>query len=69
LSVSDCGTIDTIAPLANLHNLEWLSAWGSTRILDGDMQPLAQLPRLAEIRMRDRATYHPRISTLKAKAK
>jgi hypothetical protein len=33
------------------------------------MQPLVQLPRLAEIRMRDRATYHPRISTLKAKAK
>jgi internalin A len=61
LGVSDCGRIDSLSPLANLTELEVLYAWGSTRVLDGDLTPLLKLPRLREIRMRDRREYKPRI--------
>jgi hypothetical protein len=61
LGVSDCGRIDSLSPLANLTELEVLYAWGSTRILDGDLNPLLKLPMLREIRMRDRGAYRPRI--------
>jgi hypothetical protein len=66
LSVSNCGDIETIAPLADLQGLERFSAWGSTRVLDGDLRPLLALPHLAEIRMRDRASYEPRVRSLAA---
>ena len=61
LGVSDCGRIDSLGPLANLTELEVLYAWGSTRVLDGDLTPLLKLPKLREIRMRDRHEYKPRI--------
>jgi internalin A len=64
--VSDCGRIDSLSPLANLTNLEVLYAWGSTRVLDGDLTPLAKLPMLREIRMRDRREYRPRIRDIPA---
>lgn len=41
-------------------------AWGSTCIVDRDLSLLARLPRLAEIRMRDRRSYTPRVVDLKA---
>jgi hypothetical protein len=64
LGVSDCGDIETLSPLTGLLQLEVLYAWGSTRILDCNLSPLAQLPRLREIRMRDRRGYRPRLSEL-----
>jgi hypothetical protein len=66
LGVSDCGRIDSLSPLANLTELEVLYAWGSTKILDGDLTPLLKLPMLREIRMRDRREYRPRIRDLPA---
>jgi hypothetical protein len=66
LGVSDCGDVESFAPLSGLVQLEELYAWGSTRIIDGDLSPLAQLPRLREIRMRDRRYYRPRIADLVA---
>jgi hypothetical protein len=41
-------------------------AWGSTRILDGDLSPLARLPRLKQIRMRNRRGYRPAVGDLVA---
>jgi internalin A len=61
LGISDCGRIPSIRPLENLTRLECLYAWGSTRVEDGDLSPLLQLPRLKEIRMRDRREYRPRV--------
>jgi hypothetical protein len=61
LGISDCGRIPSIRPLANLTQLECLYAWGSTRVEDGDLSPLLRLPRLKEIRMRDRREYRPRV--------
>lgn len=64
LGVSDCGEIDSLAPVKALRSLERFSAWGSTRVADGDLSPLAQLRHLREIRMQDRRGYSPRLSDL-----
>ena len=64
LGVSNCGDIESLAPIGSLHQLEVLYAWGSTRVVDGDLSPLTQLPQLREIRMRDRANYTPHESDL-----
>jgi hypothetical protein len=64
LGISECGDIESLAPIGSLDQLEVLYAWGSTRIVDGDLSPLARLPRLKEIRMRDRRGYKPRVADL-----
>ena len=64
LGFSDCGDIDSLAPIGSLEQLAVLYAWGSTRIVDGDLSPLARLPRLSEIRMRDRRGYAPRLGDI-----
>jgi internalin A len=66
LGISDCGDIASLAPLAGLTRLTVLHAWGSTRILDGDLQPLADLRSLREVRMRDRRGYRPAVRSLAA---
>jgi hypothetical protein len=66
LGLSNCGDIESLAPLVSLKQLEEFHAWGSTRIVDSDLSPLLQLPRLREIRMRDRRTYEPRVADLVA---
>jgi hypothetical protein len=62
--LNDCGEIDSLSPVKALEQLEVFHAWGSTRINDGDLSPLAELPRLREIRMRDRSGYKPRRADL-----
>jgi hypothetical protein len=62
LGVSDCQEIESLAPVASLEQLETLYAWGSTRVVDGDLSPLIGLPRLREVRMRDRRDYTPRLA-------
>jgi internalin A len=64
LGISECGDIASLAPVRSLKELETLYAWGSTRIIDGDLFPLAQLPRLTEIRMRNRRGYKPAVADL-----
>jgi len=64
LGFSDCGDVASLGPLRRLDRLERFYAWGSTRIVDGDLSPLARLPRLKEIRMRDRRGYTPRVVDL-----
>jgi hypothetical protein len=64
LGFSDCVDIESLAPAAALNGLEELYAWGSTRIIDSDLSPIAQLPRLREIRMRDRRAYNPHVADL-----
>jgi hypothetical protein len=66
LGVSESGDIASLAPVGSLAQLETFYAWGSTRILDGDLSPLARLPRLKEIRMRNRRGYKPPVGELAA---
>lgn len=66
LGISESGDIASLTPIGSLAQLQTFYAWGSTRILDGDLSPLAQLPRLKEIRMRNRRGYMPPVSELAA---
>lgn len=64
LSFGECGDVASLGPIRHLDLLEEFYAWGSTRILDLDLSVLARLPRLREIRMRDRRGYTPRVVDL-----
>ena len=66
LNVAEGGDLASAAPLAGLVELEELYAYGSTRFVDGDLSPLAALPRLDELRMRSRRHYRPSVPDLKA---
>jgi len=66
LGISESGDIASLAPIESLSQLETFYAWGTTRILDGDLSPLERLPRLKEIRMRNRRGYKPAVGDLKA---
>ena len=66
LGISDCGDVGSLGPLRGLDQLEEFYAWGSTRIVDGDLSLLSHLPRPREIRMCDRRGYTPRVVELVA---
>jgi internalin A len=64
LGVSNCGPIESLKPLQSLSQLETLYAWGTTRISDNDLSPLTRLPKLNEVRMRERREYRPQVSEI-----
>ncbi len=66
LDVAEGGDLVSAAPLGGLVELEELYAYGSTRFVDGDLSPLARLPRLTELRMQSRRHYRPSVPDLKA---
>lgn len=61
LKVANCGDLASLKPLTGLIELEEFFAWESTRVLDGDLSVLLELPRLHQIGMRDRREYRPRV--------
>src|SRR4051812_10108157 len=61
LSISEAGDIASLTPVESLTQLTEFYAWGSTRVVDNDLSPLTRLPRLKEIRMRDRRSYRPSV--------
>jgi Leucine-rich repeat (LRR) protein len=65
LGVSDCRAIDSLKPLERLTRLKKFYAWGNTRIADADLSPLASLPALEDVRMRDRREYTPPLGELR----
>ncbi|GAB2583260.1 leucine-rich repeat domain-containing protein [Microlunatus antarcticus] len=65
LDVAEGGDLESAAPLAGLVELEELYAYGSTKFVDGDLTPLARLPRLNELRMQSRRHYRPSVPDLK----
>jgi hypothetical protein len=67
LGLSDCGELPSFGLLASLARLETLYAWGTTRVVDGDLSPLLGLTHLREIRMRDRPQYQPSLADVKAR--
>jgi hypothetical protein len=66
LGVSDGGTLESLRPLRSLRRLQTLYAWGTTRIADGDLSPLLELPELREIRMRNRPQYRPSVAEVQS---
>lgn len=67
LNIGDCGGVASVAPLRGLSNLSVLWAYESTRIMDGDLSPIAALPALTELRMQNRRSYRPSVSAIQAK--
>ncbi|MDQ1665832.1 MAG: hypothetical protein QOH75_1863 [Actinomycetota bacterium] len=65
LGIGNCGPIASLRPLGGLTSLEWLWAWESTRIGDGDLTPLLGLGSLREIRMMSRKHYRPALADVK----
>lgn len=64
LDVSEGGDIPSVAPLTELVGLERLYLYGSTRVLDGDLGPVAGLPRLRDLRMQSRRSYSPSVKEI-----
>ncbi len=61
LNVSDCGTVESLGPLAALQNLRTLYLYGTTRVADADLTPLTRLAHLTELRMQSRREYRPAV--------
>lgn len=66
LNLSECGEIASLRPIRPLLNLEQVSLFGTTKIVDDDLSPLANLPRLQRLRMRSRRTYRPSVEEIQA---
>jgi len=64
LNLSECGDLPSLEPLRALPDVERLSLFGSTRILDNDLRPIAALPRLRELRMQSRQPYRPSVEAI-----
>ena len=64
LDLSEGGEIATAEPLSGLDKLEYLQMHSSTRIVDGNLRPIADLPNLAELRMRNRRHYKPSVAEI-----
>jgi len=65
LEVSEAGSIESLAPLADLHQLEKVDLHGSTRITDGDLTPLLGLTHLTDLRMMNQRAYSPSVATVR----
>ena len=66
LNVAECGDISSLEPIAELEQLEVIWMYGSTRVLDDDLAPLATLPRLTELRIKSRKSYTPTVGQIQA---
>jgi hypothetical protein len=66
LNLSDCGELASLGPIRDLGALESLLVYGSTRIADNDLSPIAGLPRLRQLRMQSRRPYRPSVEEIQA---
>jgi hypothetical protein len=66
LNVAEGARLPSAAPLAGLTSLEKLYLYDTTAFVDGDLTPIAQLPRLQELRMQNRRHYHPSVPEIQA---
>lgn len=59
LELTDCGTIDSVASLAERPTLERVALNGDTRVSDKDLSPLLRLPRLHSVLVASVRGYVP----------
>ena len=62
--LSEGGEIPSVGPVSDLVNLERLYLYDSTRIADGDLGPIARLPKLKDFRMQNRPGYSPSVKEI-----
>jgi hypothetical protein len=60
LHLNNLGNIQTLEPIRRLRNLEWVTFYESTNVLDGDLSPLVALPKLMKISFQNRRHYSHR---------
>jgi hypothetical protein len=66
LDISEGATFPSAEPLGEMRELRRLYAYASTRFVSGDLTPIAQLPKLAHLRMQDRRHYRPKVAEIQA---
>jgi hypothetical protein len=59
LTISGCGPVATLAWVAGLRRLRRLELLGCTPVVDGDLQPLLDLPALSQVTLQPRSHYRP----------
>jgi hypothetical protein len=64
--LSEGARIPSVRPLAGLSRLERLYLYGSTQVADGNLEPIASLPRLSDFRMMNRREYSPSVAEIQA---
>lgn len=64
LEFSEGGDLPDISALEGLDQIESLYLYGSTRVVDGDLTPIAELPRLHDFRMQGRRHYKPSVAEI-----
>lgn len=64
LNIAESGDIESLSPVTGLNNLEELYLYGSTKILDDDLTPIAGLPKLRILGMMNRRGYCPSVDEL-----
>lgn len=62
----DNGGIESLKPIAGLKELRDVYFYESTNILDGDLSPLKELPKLADTSFQDREHYNYRMADFKS---
>lgn len=60
----NCGRIDSLKPLQNLVQLREVTISGNTRVSDGDLSVLCELPRLETVCVVERKHYQPPASVV-----
>lgn len=65
LSIAESGDIESLSPATGLLNLEELYLYGSTKILDHDLTPIAGLRKLRTLAIMNRRGYGPSANELK----
>jgi internalin A len=61
LNVSDSGDFPDVEALGSLIDLRDLLLYGTTKVLSGDLSPIAGLPELRQFRMQNRRHYVPSV--------
>lgn len=62
--LSEGAEILSVAPLSPLVNVERLYLYNSTKVADGDLSPIAGLPKLKDFRMQNRRGYSPSVKEI-----
>ena len=62
--LSEGGDLPTVAPLSGLEHLERLYLYGSTTVVDGNLNAIAELPCLRDFRMQSRRSYAPPVKEI-----